>query len=119
MHDRRDGGRQFGIVGRVDDMGDHGPGRVLQRHEGLEVGRDKCFAGGVDDRPLLVGIERRAAMAGNVLHDRHVAGLQQPVDHLAAERGDEIGIRAEGAGADDRARRLKDKVEYGRAAARK
>ena len=57
---------------------------------------------GLDDRQALVAVRRRAAVAGQVLHHRQHAAIQQPARHRAGNGGDLVRTRAVGAVADHR-----------------
>ena len=101
----REGRRALRVEVLVDDVGGHDEGypgadgglkgrQVL----GLDLGQAPLFV----DREPQVAVHARVAVAGEVLGGGQHPGVLEPLDEGQAVAGDELGVGAEAAQADDR-----------------
>ncbi len=98
--DRRQRRGPVGVPGFENDVAGHRHRGVAERRERREIGLQVAIRRG-HRRQRLMGVEQRAAVAGDMLDDADDAARLQSAEDRAAKRGDAHRFAAERAIADD------------------
>ncbi len=96
-------------------MRDHAPRRVGQRAERRKIGAVEFVERHVDGGSLLVAVDQRAPVSGNMFDHRRHARHAHAVDEGASQRNHLRRVRTESAFADDRIGTGNGQVEQRRA----